>query len=1647
MRIRKLLKVIKWVILIPLLLFLLMAILIQFPTIQTKIIQSATSFVSDKTHTKFEIEKVSISFPKSLVIEGLFLDDLNRDTLVYVGKLELNISIIELFHKKVDVSYMELNDVALKVYNSEADSLFNYHPLLAAFSDTSQANPDTSIKTPWIFNLGQLNLRNIRLRYQDVNGGMNVEALLQNLTLEMDEVDLVNSIYEIDNLYIGTLTAMVQMEEGQSPSPKNENNTSESLPRILAHQIQIQNASLTYEDHQTMETLFTAVEEFELKNGFVDLEEELLELDEVSLAKSSIYFTSGKTVIPIDSSQNEAQKASKSNWVFRVKSMMLEDNSLAYQQGNIIGIANAFNPKLQHYEHLTLNASDLEYSSEKLQFSIKEFRTIDQHQFSITQFETDFLMDPHSISLKKLKIKTAHSSIIGEVALRYNSLESIQDSLPSLMANIKLLKASISNRDLLYFNPEFAKQAFFENKSAITTFSGIVSGSVNNLRGKNLLLTAGKSTTLKTNFTIKGLPDFRTAHFHFPNLSIASGKTDLAMILGSAIPENLELPETLNLDIDFNGSFEGFISKVFMDGSFGAGQLFLELDEEENFLINLGLQEFELGHMLKDTLFFGPLSLALETKGQGLDIENIQSSISGEVSSFYFNKYTYHQLSIDGRVNGQQFQGEWSLNDKNAIIDFNGLVDITPSQEQFKFDLNVEGADLKKLHLTDEDIQIALSMTSDLSGISANSFNGTAGITHLLILQDGEKYELDSLMMSISNERNKSDLYISSPLLGLKYQGSVSPMYIPSVLNQFVSDYFQVSETLTTDGGFIADSFNFELQFHKHPLLTEVLFPELMEFDPGSIYGSFDGKKKELKLNTAWKSIIYGNNKMEDIELDLSSDSNAIHYKISSSSLLNPQIKVDHFLVEGKIADQKIETRVSSSDDQQSKKLLIAALIERDSLNYKLTFDPHHFYLMDVPWNIASDNYILFGEQGFMIHHLDLSNSESQISINSVNNKFKDDLSIVGTHFKLHDIFGIIAKDSNMVRGIVNGNALLKRVKESYGIIANTQVNQLYIRGVPIGDLTIKADNLKTERFDLALKLSGVDNHLTAEGYYIPGGGDHSVHINIDMPSLSMKTIEALSMGQITEASGAVSGKFLIEGATNSPEITGELIFNHSFIKPAFLNNRIELKQETILLKNDEIYFNAFTLYDVNQHPATIDGSVKMKGMDSFIFALQVKTEDFLLMNTTARDNKEFFGKMIIDSKIDIKGPLSLPIINANVKMKNGSNFTIAVPETSLTTHKGQGIVEFIDHSNSILKRNEKLQSQRYNLFGVDLSSVIEIDKNAKLSLLMDPASSDSLVVQGEAALSFTMDRSGKMSLTGAYELSNGSYMVSLESIVKRRFEIQKGSTINWQGDPLDAGISIDASYLVRTSANNLVADQMTDLSADDKNAYKQRYPFLVLLKLRGEILHPEISFEIMLLPEDKGILGGAVDAKLNLLNENPSELNKQVFALLVLGRFVQENPLISGNNDEASAVVRATLSKFLSAELNKWSSKLVTGVELDFDIHSYDDYQSSQVVGRTQVDIGLKKQLFDERLSVKIGGIVDVEGAKAKQNSVSDITSDVAVEYELTKDGRYRLIGFSHNQYEGAIEGQVIETGVGIIYIRDFDHWKDFFKAQKQEK
>jgi len=1047
--IKKTLKAILWVAIGFVLLFVIIAAIIQIPTIQNKIVGFATTFVSNKTHTRVEIKNIHISFPKSVIINNLFLEDIQKDTLLFAGEAKINMALFDLISSKISISSFGLENATINLYSTETDSLFNYNFLITAFSDTSTSakiNPKPASK--WTFSINKVNLKNIRLRYDDAFGGMSVTVVLKDLDLKMDEIDIAKSIYSIDKLLVEQLNASVKITKLAIAETKKPESI---LPIITAKNIQINNSNVVY------------------TNGI-----------------------------------NKPEKR------------------------------NTFDVNRLQFSNLNLEATDLLYSADATQITINQFSTLDQNQFAITKFETEFNMDKHSITLKKLNAETTHSSIAADLNMQYSSLKSLKDSLPYLILNLELDNVSINNADVLYFNPQLIKQPFFKNITNSTHISGTVNGKVNNLKGENMLIKTGVGTLLETDFNIAGLPDAATAYFSFPNLKLHTTKHDILMMVGSAIPDSIELPENLEVKLAFNGTMKSFESTVELATSFGSAQLFASIDKNENFTSNVSISNFDLGGLLKDTTLFGTVTLTAAAKGHGLDKNTITAKIDAEVSEIYLKKYAYHNLSIDGTIRGPEFEGNVNLNDENAKVGFEGVVNINPNQEHFKFRLNVEGADLQKLNFTKDDIRIGLTVAADLKGVTLNTLNGTAGISNIIVAQGEKVYRLDSVLFASINEPNKSQLSITSSLVDIKYSGNISPAYLQAELSDFVGNYFQFSDSLKTEKISTPSNFTFEIQLHNHPMLSQVLLPKLKEFEPGIIRGSFNGETNDLKLDANIKKIVYSTTVINDLAVNINSDTAALNYKITSSNVSNAQVKLENLLIDGKLENNTLFANISSIADNQDKKLLIRSQITRNDSIYRLVLN-NDFYLMNHRWNIAADNYIEFGKDGFLIHHLFMTSNESQINFASVHNKFNDDLNLEIKNFKLEDISRIIEKDTSLVRGRLNGNVLLKRVNESYGIIADATISKLIVRDVPIGDLSVKADNPTSGRFDLDVNLSGTDNKLTAKGYYIPAGGNNSIHIITDIQSLSMKTIEAFSMGQITEAAGTITGNISVKGASDNP--------------------------------------------------------------------------------------------------------------------------------------------------------------------------------------------------------------------------------------------------------------------------------------------------------------------------------------------------------------------------------------------------------------------------------------------------------------------------------------------------------------------------------
>jgi hypothetical protein len=426
----------------------------------------------------------------------------------------------------------------------------------------------------------------------------------------------------------------------------------------------------------------------------------------------------------------------------------------------------------------------------------------------------------------------------------------------------------------------------------------------------------------------------------------------------------------------------------------------------------------------------------------------------------------------------------------------------------------------------------------------------------------------------------------------------------------------------------------------------------------------------------------------------------------------------------------------------------------------------------------------------------------------------------------------------------------------------------------------------------------------------------------------------------------------------------------------------------------------------------------------------------------------------VVSTDLHISGTERSPIIDGSVTVNDKTNFSVVVPQPEPGVAQRAGIVEFVDmnapENDSLFRAYDSLNTSA--LVGYDIAVNIEVQKEAIFNMVLDEANGDFVNVQGEALLSAGIDPSGKITLTGSYELQRGSYQLSF-NFIQRRFEIQPGSRIVWLGEPTRANLDVTAIYVANAAPLDLVEDQIQASQVAIRNTYfMQKLPFEVHLALTGELLRPQVGFDIIL-PERSYLVSRdviqIVDIRLQQLRQEPSELNKQVFALLLLNRFVGQDPFSSSTAGgfSASDFARQSVSRLLTEQLNKLAAGLIGGVDITFGVTSTDDYTTGDRRTRTDLNVGLSKRLLNDRLTVSVGSNFELEGPQNTQSNsqgASNMIGDISINYKLSKDGRYMLRTYRKNQYEGIVDGYIIESGLGFSINMDYDHFSEVLRRKK---
>ncbi len=1581
----KISRILGWTLFSIFVLLLAAVLIVRVPAIQNKIAQKVINFLEEKIGTNVELERITIDFPKKIVIEGLFLEDQHKDTLLYAERIAVDAGMFGLLRNEINLSQIELENSSAIITRTLPDSAFNFDYIINAFSgaDSTTTTAD-STTTPWKFSLGTVQIRNVRFRYQDAISDISLATRIGEFETDADEIDPMAMIFKLDGIrLINSSVAVAMRSTPTTPELDPVVGGSQATDIIVGFKNAfIENVKVKYSDTGTDQELNATIGLLEVEADNIDLKQQLIELGKLELSKSFVSFHQRSSVTTtIADSSLVVSPLIISPWAVRVDDIVLQQNAIEYADFGFPANREPFDPNRIWIMNLNMQASGIQVDSTTAEVDLASLSFTEKKGIHLGNLAGDIKVNSTSAAIEGLELLYGSSklSLTGNVS--YPSLAVLTSDLTKVSGDIAMSDSYLVVADLLTFQPHILDSLPLHvpatTRLALNLEAG---GNMSEASIRKLELRTLDSTYLSLSGTAKGLSDLNTATLDASLKTFHTSASDIKFILpDSLLPDSSGLPSYVVLD----GTVKGTIQKPVVLAKLATDLGTITANADLSFI---GIPTYDAHVTARDVQAgklsgipeLGDVNFDLSVAGKGIDMETLDTKIDLLVKDLVYNDYHFADFKLNGTMVKYLFDGTASLNDENlafaldADLDYNGQVPVYKA----KFDL--KNLNLRELNLSERPLRARLVVDVDLSTSDFQVMNGRLDIRKVAVFNGEKLYAVDSMLFASLDQQGKSKMSIRSDIMNGDFEGTFNVFSIAEKLTQHFEQYFSPnasakSSTTPTSGE--VQNFTFDLKIKNTDLITEVLIPELEPFTPGVIRGEFDSEANKLNLTFRMPRLKYGATGVDSLVLLVNSDAEELSWLFKLDRLVADTIVIDQVNLTGVVSHDSIRTTFNILDSLDQKKYAIGARIWRDAKMMRIRLDNSNLFLNYSKWDVPADNYLVVGNGVVAASNFSIIKQEQKITM--IGDTREDPaITVRFEEFELGNLTRVI---SGVVPASGELNGDFKFTTASSGAFSsNLTIAGLTVLQKPLGDLSLGLEHAENQ-YNIALKLRGNQTDLETTGTYGRNKGNEELNLVANITQLNMEAVQAFSMGQITNASGIVTGKMQVTGKPTHPNIAGDLTFRDVSLVSTFLNSKYSLNNETIAINNDIVTFTNFTIADDQKNTAQLKGAVDISNYAEPKFDLTLTTRNFQVLNTEEGDNELFYGLVKINATARVKGSAQQPTASLKLSFSDDTNFTYVVPTSERAVLEAEGIVKFVDRDSQgdpFLESLDASDTIRSGFSGIEVSAVIDLSDQETLNVVIDPTTGDKLVVQGNASLTFDMTSSGNMNLSGRYEISKGTYNLSFYNLVKRKFDIVKGSSITWSGDPLNAAMDIRASNLVETSPIDLVSSQAS--SSESANNFNQRLPFLVYLNIKDQLLAPQISFQLDMPADKRNANGGVYYSKIQDINSRESDLNKQVFALLILKRFVADNPFESSSGGGVSNTARTSVSRVLSEQLNRLSEN-VKGVQLSFDIKSY---EQAGVQGTVWYDQGptrcIQKSLLNDRLIVKLSGNVDIEGEEA---------------------------------------------------------------------
>lgn len=1642
-------------------LLLLVVFLIRLPAVQNYIAGKVSNYLETKIGTPVNIGYVNITFPKMLVLENVYFEDQSQDTLIAGERLKVDIDMFKILKNTIEVQEIQLEGITSKIKRTAPDGNFNFDYIVKAFSSEKESTvTDADTTSALIFKLDKIGLERIHFVYNDEMIGTSADLHLNKLDTRVKTFDLAgNMTFDLPHINIDGLSAEIKQWAPATASKevKPEDfgitdptaNTTSLLPNLGTETITLKNIFIRYDDASSaMKTKFD-IKNLSANVDNIDLNKEIVKLKEVVLDQSDSYVVFDK----ISKTKEPDTSSSSVNWVVSVDKIAVDKTNFLFRDNN--------QPRIKGFDYGNIGIKDLAgslksiyYSADSISGSVQNLTAKDHSGLYLKQLKGDFVYGNNGAIIENLLVQTPKTIIRDYIKVTYPSLDAVSKYPQLVSVDARIRKSQIDMTDIKYFAPDLEQMDVMKPLMTRSFYiDGRVVGRLDNLNIPNIEFKTLDKTHVIASAVIKGLPDTDKLGIDLNLKKLTTGKADLdRLVAKSLLPEGMdfEYPNSISLVGTFKGGMSGFNANMKLMTEKGNASVngYLQMGQRDTtYDAQVSIDNFNLGHLLKQDSVLGIISADAQIKGRGLNPKTMDADVKGTINRFDAMGYGYHSIDLDVMAQSGDIAGSVISTDPNIRFNANLAADMSDTYPKVKLNMMIDSVNLQNLNLIEDNFRYHGKIDADFETADLNYLNGRLNITQSSIAYNDERYALDTISLIARADTSRNLLMLRSEFLRAHLVGQYKLTELGASMQDVIRVYYNPNNEPPKELKYDAQSFEFSATLNYSRFLKD-FFPDIEKMSDITLDGTFDSRQKNIMAKLLAPSIIYGSTEINNLGMDIITVDSTLYYSTLIDKIKVNQIELRNTVLSGQAVENNLDFGLWIKDNEDKDRYHLGAKMGVDKGNYILSLLEDGLMLNYDTWQTSTSNQLSFGKDGIRAHDFILTNDGQELRIQSQDSTLNSPIDITFNNFRIETLSDILESEDWNLGGGINGAATISRLDTKPVFVSDIEINKFYFGRDTVGNILLNIHNQKENTYSADIRITENGNNVQLLGdYYAPLNGKPSFDATLSLSPLKMRAIQAFSMGYLKNSAGDVNGELKISGNIDNPKILGDLTFNQARLNVAMLNADFMMDNQKISFTNQGIQFRQFLLKDGKGNEAKLNGSILTKTYTDFDFNLNITTNNFAVVNSTREDNDLFYGKLYATSNIRIRGNMDKPVIDGNVSANENTDFVFIVPNDNPGIAERDGVVKFVDKSDTVRTNVfAKLDSltTATRLQGMDLSLNLSTDRDAKFKIIIDEGSQDALNIQGVAELTTTIDASEKITMSGTFTVEDGNYSFNFGPI-KKEFDFEKGSTITWNGDPLDARLNITALYKGRFPTLDLVANQIGTESA---NLYKQRIPFDVKLMLAGELFKPEVSFDIDL-DENNAIVSQDVVSKVNnalvALRDDPAELNKQVFSLIIMGRFMSANPFesLSGGGG-VEGIARSSVSSFLTSQLNNLASDLIKGVELDFNLQSEQDYLSGSAQNRTDLNIGLSKMLFDDRLKITIGSNFEVEGKTRPGEKPNNIAGDISLDYQLSKDGRYFARVYRKNQYQATLQGQFVETGIGFIINMSYNRFKELFMNEK---